>query len=155
MRVTVVVVGKIRGELSDAVRDYERRAGRYWKLDFIEVHQESARSMTPSQVKDAEAKRILDRVPPQFDVVAMTRDGTGMDSPAFAHWLEAKMMDASSGVAFVIGGAFGLGDAVLQRSRLRLSLSDMTLPHEMARLFLAEQLYRAGTILRGEPYHKG
>ena len=59
------------------------------------------------------------------------------------------------GVAFVIGGAFGLGEAVLDRSRTRLSLSDMTLPHEMARLFLAEQLYRAGTILRGEPYHKG
>ena len=64
-------------------------------------------------------------------------------------------MRSSAGVAFVIGGAFGLGDAVLSRSRRQLSLSAMTLPHEMARLVLAEQLYRAGTILRGEPYHKG
>ena len=64
-------------------------------------------------------------------------------------------MDALPGIGFIIGGAFGLGEAVLSRARHHLSLSDMTLPHEMARLVLAEQLYRAGTILRGEPYHKG
>ena len=69
--------------------------------------------------------------------------------------MEARTIEASPGVAFAIGGAFGLGEPVLARARVRLSLSDMTLPHEMARLFLAEQLYRAGTILRGEPYHKG
>ena len=155
MRVIVVAVGKMRGELADAVRVYERRAGRYWKLEVIEVPQASARTAAPAQVKDAEAQRILARIPTHVDVVALTRDGEGMDSSALARWLEQKAVESSPGVAFVIGGAFGLGAPVLDRARRRLSLSDMTLPHEMARLFLTEQLYRAGTILRGEPYHKG
>jgi len=155
VRVMVVVVGKMRGDLADAVREYEKRAGRYWKLEVVEVAQESARSAAPAQVKDAEAQRIMARIPAQLEVVALTRDGKGIDSPALARWMERKTVDASPGVAFVIGGAFGLGAPVLERARTRLSLSEMTLPHEMARLFLAEQLYRAGTILRGEPYHKG
>lgn len=155
MRVMIVVVGKMRGGLADAVRDYEKRAGRYWRLEVVEVSQESARSTSAAQVKDAEAQRILDRIPPQLEVVALTRVGQGMSSSALARWIERKTVDASPGIAFVIGGAFGLGDSVLERARVRLALSDMTLPHEMARLFLAEQLYRAGTILRGEPYHKG
>ena len=78
-----------------------------------------------------------------------------MDSRELAAYLEGLAVQSAPGVAFVIGGAFGLGPEVVDRSGKRLSLSSMTLPHEMARLFLAEQLYRAGTILRGEPYHKG
>ena len=78
-----------------------------------------------------------------------------MDSRELAGYLERHGIRASAGVAFVIGGAFGLGSAVLERARRTLSLSKMTLPHEMARLLLMEQLYRAGTISRGEPYHKG
>lgn len=155
MKVVVVVVGKARGVLSDGIREYETRAARYWKLEVVEVTQESARSATPEQVMDAEARRILDRIPAQLEVVALTPGGRGKDSRALARFLDKHAVEASAGVAFVIGGAFGLGPAVLDRARMRLSLSDMTLPHEMARLLLAEQLYRAGTILRGEPYHKG
>lgn len=155
MRVMIVVVGRVRGVLAEAVAEYELRAGRYWKLDVVEVPQEKSRSATPDQVKAAEGQRILDRIPPGLELVALTRDGRGMDSRAFAGWLERLGVDGSPGAAFVIGGAYGLDDDVLQRARRRLSLSDMTLPHEMARLFLAEQLYRAGTIVRGEPYHKG
>ncbi len=155
LKIMIVVVGKSRGVLAEAVREYEHRAGRYWKLEVVEVSQESARSLSGEQVKAAEARRILDRIPAHLEVVALTRDGKGMHSTALARWLETRLVEAMPGVAFVIGGAFGLGEAVLDRSRTSLSLSDMTLPHEMARLFLAEQLYRAGTILRGEPYHKG
>jgi 23S rRNA (pseudouridine1915-N3)-methyltransferase len=72
-----------------------------------------------------------------------------------ASFLGAEALRASPGVAFVLGGAFGLSDQVLERAQRRLSLSDLTLPHELARLVLTEQLYRAGTLLRGEPYHKG
>jgi len=75
VRVIVVAVGKMRGELADAVRVYERRAGRYWKLEVIEVPQASARTAAPAQVKDAEAQRILARIPTHVDVVALTRDG--------------------------------------------------------------------------------
>ena len=155
MRVLVVVVGKVRGDLAAAVAEYEKRAARYWKFEVVEVAAGAGRDAAPAAVKDAEAERILARVAPELEVVALTRDGKAMDSRKLAAFLEKHGVHASSGVAFVIGGAFGLGPTVLDRSRRRLSLSAMTLPHEMARLVLAEQLYRAGTILRGEPYHKG
>jgi 23S rRNA (pseudouridine1915-N3)-methyltransferase len=156
MKVMLVVVGRVRGELADAVAEYEKRACRYWKFEVIEVASgASAREPSPDAVRNAEGERILARIPSTIEVVAMTRNGRGMDSRELSRYLEEHGIRASAGVAFVIGGAFGLGADVLKRSRRKLSLSTMTLPHEMARLFLAEQLYRAGTILRGEPYHKG
>jgi 23S rRNA (pseudouridine1915-N3)-methyltransferase len=78
-----------------------------------------------------------------------------MSSRALARYLEGLAVRSSPGVAFLIGGAHGLDASVLERARRELSLSTLTLPHEMARLFMVEQLYRAGTIIRGEPYHKG
>jgi len=156
MKVMLVVVGQVRGEMADAVVEYEKRARRYWKFELIEVASGSpARDSSPDAVRNSEGERILSRIPPTIDVVALTRDGKGMDSRELSRYLEEHGIRASAGVAFVIGGAFGLGADVLKRSRRKLSLSTMTLTHEMARLFLAEQLYRAGTILRGEPYHKG
>jgi 23S rRNA (pseudouridine1915-N3)-methyltransferase len=156
VKVLVVVVGRVRGDLADSVKEYERRAGRYWKLEVVEVSGGGpGRDAPPKAVKDVEAERLLARIPPEIEVVALTREGRGMDSRALSGYLERHAVRSSAGVAFVIGGAFGLGEAVLSRSRRQLSLSAMTLPHEMARLVLAEQLYRAGTILRGEPYHKG
>lgn len=156
MKVLVVAVGRVRGVLADAVREYEVRAGRYWKLEVLEVSAGGPGHASDAVgVRDAEAKRLVAKLPAELEVVALTREGEGMDSRALSRYLERHAVRASAGVAFVIGGAFGLGDAVLARARRRLSLSRMTLPHEMARLVLAEQLYRAGTILRGEPYHKG
>ena len=156
MKVLVVVVGRVRGELVDAVAEYERRASRYWKLEVVEVSGGGPRrEAAPEKVTEAEAERLLARIPPVIEIVAMTREGRGMESNSLSGYLERHAVRSSAGVAFVIGGAFGLGEAVLSRSRRQLSLSAMTLPHEMARLVLAEQLYRAGTILRGEPYHKG
>lgn len=156
MKILIAVVGRVRGDLADAVADYERRAGRYWKFDVVEVSAGGGgRDAGPDAVKDAEAGRLLARIPAELEVVALTRDGRGMDSRELSRYLERHAVRSSAGVAFVVGGAFGLGDAVLARARRKLSLSAMTLPHEMARLILAEQLYRAGTILRGEPYHKG
>ncbi len=104
---------------------------------------------------EAEAERMLPRLPVGASVFALTREGKGMGSRALARALEEQAVRSSPGVAFLIGGAHGLSPSVLSRADRNLSLSDMTLPHEMARLVLAEQLYRAGTILRGEPYHKG
>jgi len=78
-----------------------------------------------------------------------------MDSPAFARWLDGFAVSGAPGVVFVIGGAFGLSDAVLRTVTRTITLSPGTLPHDLARVVLLEQLYRAGTILRGEPYHKG
>ena len=155
MKVSIVVVGRVRGDLADAVTAYETRAGRYWKLEAVEVDAGAGGRSDPAAVMAAEAERILARIPPATEVVALTRDGRPWSSRRLADWLGERALHGLGDVAFVIGGAFGLDDAVLQRAARRLSLSAMTLPHEMARLVLAEQLYRAGTILRNEPYHKG
>jgi len=156
MKILVVVVGRVRGDLAAAVSEYEKRARRYWKFEVAEVAAGvRGRDAAPEAVRQAESERILACVPPALELVALTRDGKGMDSRELSGYLEEHGVRSSAGLAFVIGGAFGLGTPVLERARRRLSLSTMTLPHEMARLILAEQLYRAGTILRGEPYHKG
>ncbi len=156
MKVLVVVVGRARGELAAGIEEYERRAKRYWKLEIVEVAQGAGKGdARPSDVKDAEAERILAKVPAELELVAMTREGGDMSSRELTRYLQRHAVRSSPGVAFVIGGAYGLAPAVLEKARRSLSLSALTLPHEMARLLLAEQLYRAGTILRGEPYHKG
>lgn len=154
MKVLVVAVGRVRGTLAPAVREYEERAARYWKLEIVEVPAGGAGGGAEA-VRRAEDQRLLARVPEGLGVVALTRTGRGMHSRELAGYLSEHALRASAGVAFLIGGAFGLGPDALSRADRALSLSDLTFPHEMARLLLAEQLYRAGTIIRGEPYHKG
>ena len=154
MPLTLAVVGRPRHPgLADAIRDYETRAARYWTLTVREVREESARSLAPPAVREAEWARLADQIPPGARLVACDPGGTTMDSAAFARWLQ-EHRDAARDVAFVIGGAFGLPQAAREASAVRLSLAPWTLPHELARLVLVEQLYRAGTIARGEPYHK-
>lgn len=154
MRITLLAVGRPRDEaLAAAVAEYERRAARYWPLDVVEVREEPARGVSPAQVSQREAERLVAKVPAGAILVACDPGGTAMTSEAFAEWLGGAR-DRAQDVALAIGGAFGLGDAVRGAARLRLSLAPWTLPHELARLVLVEQLYRAGTILRGEPYHK-
>jgi len=154
VRISVVVVGRPKqGGLADAIADYETRAARYWPLDVHEVREESSRARGSIAVMAAEAERLLARVPSAARVVACDPGGEALDSPTFAAWLSAAR-DSATDVAFVIGGAHGLGEPVRARATRRLALAPWTLPHELARLVLAEQLYRAGTIVRGEPYHK-
>ena len=154
MRVLVTVVGKPRDAgLAAAIREYETRAARYWPLEVHEVREEPARSGSADLVRDREGERLVGRLPAGCDVVACDIHGTGMTSEAFARWLQ-DTRESARDVAFAIGGAYGLSEELRGRARLRLSLAPWTLPHELARLVLAEQLYRAGTIVRGEPYHK-
>jgi 23S rRNA (pseudouridine1915-N3)-methyltransferase len=154
VRVLVTVVGKPRDAgLAAAIHEYETRAARYWPLEIYEVREEPARSGSADLVREREGERLVARLPAGCDIVACDVQGTGMTSEAFARWLQATRESARD-VAFAIGGAFGLSEALRERARLRLSLAPWTLPHELARLVLAEQLYRAGTIVRGEPYHK-
>lgn len=143
--------------LAPATLEYERRAARYWNFEVIEVkEQRSGGAGGEARVRTREAERLLKRVPPGSQVVALTRvGGDAYSSERFARQLNEHASRAVPAVVFVIGGAFGLGDAVLERADQRMRLSAFTLPHDLARLLLAEQLYRAGTILKGEPYHKG
>ncbi|HEY9449399.1 MAG TPA: 23S rRNA (pseudouridine(1915)-N(3))-methyltransferase RlmH [Gemmatimonadaceae bacterium] len=155
MNLFLVVVGKPRSAgVGEAIRDYEIRAGRYWPLAVREVREESARSRTREQVVEREGERLLGAVADGSLVVACDERGTAMRSEEFAEWLRGERERADRDVAFVIGGAYGLSDAVTRRAGMRLALAPWTLPHELARLVLSEQLYRAGTIIRGEPYHK-
>jgi 23S rRNA (pseudouridine1915-N3)-methyltransferase len=155
MRILTVSVGKPRSrELAEGIREYEARAGRYWPIAVVEVKEESARSRSAAEVRRREGERLLGAVDAGALLVACDENGTMMRSAEFAEWLRGEYEHAARDVAFVIGGAYGLSDAVLERAAKRLALARWTLPHELARLVLAEQLYRAGTILRGEPYHK-
>ena len=154
MRVAVVVVGKPRDAgIREAVREYETRAARYWPLDVHEVREEPARSLSPDLVRQREGERLGARLAPGAHVVACDVGGESMTSERFAAWLQQRREDGRD-LGIVIGGAYGLADALRGRAATRLSLAPWTLPHELARLVLAEQLYRAGTIVRGEPYHK-
>lgn len=155
MRFLIVAVGRPRDRaLGAAVGEYERRAARYWPLEAREVREEPARGKSPDDVCAREGERLLAAIGAQAMLVACDADGTLMRSGEFAAWMRERRERAERDVAFVIGGAYGLAPAVLERAAVRLALARWTLPHEMARLILAEQLYRAGTIGRGEPYHK-
>jgi 23S rRNA (pseudouridine1915-N3)-methyltransferase len=154
MRLVVAVVGKARNPaLGEAIRDYETRAARYWPLDVHEVREERAAGMSLEKVKEREGIRLAEKVPERAQTVACEIGGKSLDSAQFAEFLQnAREQDRD--LAFLIGGAFGLSSTVATRSTMKLSLSPWTLPHEIARLVLVEQIYRAGTIVRGEPYHK-
>jgi 23S rRNA (pseudouridine1915-N3)-methyltransferase len=154
MRLVVAVVGKARNAaLGEAIRDYETRAARYWPLDVQEVREERATGIPLDKVKEREAARLSEKVPERAQTVACELGGTSLSSEQFAELLQSAR-EEDRDLAFLIGGAFGLSPSVAKKSTMRLSLAPWTLPHEVARLVLVEQIYRAGTIVRGEPYHK-
>jgi 23S rRNA (pseudouridine1915-N3)-methyltransferase len=154
VKVLVVSVGKPRNTaLAAAIEEYEERAARYWPLTRSEVREEPAKSATADLVRQREGERLRGKIPPGATLVCCDPGGRRMDSAAFATWLQ-RQRESGRDVAFVIGGAYGLAPELLKQAALRLELAPWTLPHELARLVLAEQLYRAGTIVRREPYHK-
>lgn len=140
------------GPVAEAVRAYEERASRYFDFEALEVA--AGDGTDPARALRVEGRRLLDRVPADLERFALTRRGKGLTSRRLARYLDELATYGKAGAAFVLGGAHGLSDEVLASATYRLSLSPMTLPHAVARLVLTEQIYRAGTIARGEPYHK-
>jgi 23S rRNA (pseudouridine1915-N3)-methyltransferase len=156
LKVWVIAVGRTGRLLEEAIAEYETRARRYWTVEVVEVREEKARGDTgETAVKQAEAERLLRRVPEGAEVVALTRRGDAWSSKRLAQHMERQAAQGSAGIAFLIGGAYGLADSILKEADRRMRLSTFTMPHDLARLVLLEQIYRAGTIVRGEPYHKG
>ena len=150
----VVAVGRMKdGGLKALCQDYLKRSNRYVSIAVHEVP-DARRARTHAAALQEEAEGLLRAIPDRAHTVALTRDASQPDSRAFAQRL-GRWREEARDVAFVVGGAYGLHERVLQRASERISLSSMTFPHEMARLLLLEQLYRGNTILRGEPYHKG
>jgi 23S rRNA (pseudouridine1915-N3)-methyltransferase len=154
VRLVVAVVGKPRDRhLAAAIDDYETRAARYWPLEVVEVREASGRGVSAGDARTREGERLLERLPDGALVLVCDERGERLTSAQFATMVSTARERAQD-VAFVIGGAYGLTDDLRSRATRAIQLAPWTLPHEMARLVLAEQLYRAGTIARGEPYHK-
>ncbi len=153
MRFIVAVVGKPRDSaLAAAISDYETRAARYWPLEVHEVKEERGK-IPPAEVVTRESERLMSVIPSGATVVVCDAGGDSFTSEEFAAWMQGSRESARD-VAFVIGGAHGLPSDLKKRAARRIAMGKWTLPHEMARLVLAEQMYRAGTIVRNEPYHK-
>lgn len=159
MKITIVCVGKIKEKYwRDAIAEYSKRLSRYIKLDIIELADEKTpETMSPAQeleVKEKEGERILKSIKDDAFVVALAIEGKQLSSEELAKFVAEKGVRGISHIAFVIGGSLGLAGAVMKRADYALSFSPMTFPHQMMRVVLLEQIYRAERINRNEPYHK-
>lgn len=150
--VVIIGVGRLREKFfREAAEEYKKRLSRYVKLDIIEVDDlpEDAGEIT----KKKEGEMILSKIRPEDFVVANCIDGKQLDSVELSEFFREREMYGSR-VVFVIGGSLGLSDDVIRRANKKLSMSKMTFPHQLFRVMLLEQIYRAQKILAGERYHK-
>lgn len=156
MKIRLLCVGRMsEGYLRAGVEDFCARIKRYLPLDVTEIKEEKMGGRRPDTVaiRAREGEKLLARIADGAEVIALDETGRRFSSEDFAGLLERHMVNSTPELVFILGGAYGLSDAVRQRCRLILSLSDMTFTHQMARLFLLEQIFRGLTILRNEPYH--
>ena len=159
LNIKIICVGKLKEKFfADAAGEYIKRIGRYAKLDVVEVSDksipDSAGEKQQQQVLAAEADAILAKVPAGAYVVALCVEASQLSSEQFAERLAQCAVDGKSCIAFIIGGSLGLHERVKSRADLRLGFSKMTLPHQLMRVVLLEQVYRAFKILGNETYHK-
>lgn len=159
MQYTILCVGKIKERFfADAIGEYRKRLSRYGKTEVIEVPDEKtpdqASGALESQIKQREAERLLRHIKDAMYVIALDLQGKEYDSVSFASHLGDIMLQGNSHIVFVIGGSLGLHPSALQRADERICFSKMTFPHQLMRVILLEQIYRANRIQRGEPYHK-
>lgn len=159
MKITVACVGKIKEKFfTGAIEEYSKRLSRYVNLEICQVNDEKApENMSDAdvlKVKDTEGERLLKVIKDSSYVVALAIDGKKLTSEAFADFFSKKMLNGISHITFVIGGSLGLSESVLKRADYKLSFSDMTFPHQLMRVILLEQIYRANRINNNEPYHK-
>lgn len=154
MKITFVAVGSVKkSSIGEASADYLKRIRRYVPVDMVEVKDEGASPKVPREdVLRKEGQRIISALGQGGYTVVLADTGSPMTSTAFSKFIEGLMNQGRKNVSFVVGGAYGLHKDVYDTADLVLSLSAMTLPHDLARLFLYEQVYRAFTIMRGEPY---
>jgi len=151
--ISVAAVGKLRPYYREAFDDYARRLRRYITFREHEIREASRAMSLPAQLAQ-EAERLGARIAAGVTMVALARDGTAWSSRELSRQVE-RWLVASHPVSLVIGGSQGLDPSLLARASARWSLGPLTLPHELARVVVIEQLYRAFTILKGGPYHKG
>ncbi|QDX91847.1 23S rRNA (pseudouridine(1915)-N(3))-methyltransferase RlmH [Brevibacillus laterosporus] len=159
MQITIITVGKLKEKyLKEGIAEYTKRLTAYCKMNVVEVSDEKApeelSATEMEQVKRKEGERILAHIKQDHYVIALAIEGQMWSSEKLSSEMDRLALHGRSQVAFVIGGSLGLADEVLKRADAQLSFSKMTFPHQLMRLVLVEQVYRAFRISRGEPYHK-
>ncbi|WP_442597193.1 23S rRNA (pseudouridine(1915)-N(3))-methyltransferase RlmH [Neobacillus sp. D3-1R] len=159
MNISIITVGKLKEKyLKLGIDEFLKRLTAYAKMEIIEVPDEKApeqlSDLEMEQVKQKEGEKILSKISPDTYVIALAIEGKMKSSEELADSLDKLATYGKSKIAFVIGGSLGLSNEVLQRADEKLSFSKMTFPHQMMKLILLEQIYRAFRINRGEPYHK-
>lgn len=159
MKITILAVGKIKeAYFRDAVSEYSKRLSKYCRLEIIEVADEKtperAGERQQEQIREKEADRLLRHIKEDAYICPLVIEGKRFTSAAFARRIDRLGIQGKSHIIFIIGGSLGLHDKVLQRADEKLSFSDMTFPHQLMRVILLEQIYRACRINANEPYHK-
>lgn len=159
MKITLITVGKLKEKyLRDAAAEYEKRLRRYCKLELIEVADEKtpdgASETVENQIRQKEGERIAKHLPKDAYVIALAIEGKMLSSEEFSEKIASLGLSGSSHLVFVIGGSLGLSPEILKGADYRLSFSKMTFPHQLMRVVLLEQIYRAYRIISNEPYHK-
>jgi len=159
VKITILCVGKIKESFyRQAIEEYAKRLSKYCKLEMIEVPDEKtpdkASAIQESLIKEKEADRILEKIKEDAYVFTLEIKGKRFTSEGFAECMQKTALHGKSHLVFVIGGSLGLHEKVLKRSDQAISFSDMTFPHQLMRVILTEQIYRAYRIMNGEPYHK-
>ena len=159
MNITIIGVGKIKEKyLKLGIDEFSKRLTKYCKLDVIELDDEKGPENLSEKdmliVKDKEGKKILSKIKNNSYVIALAIDGKNLSSEELADTMSKLAVRGNSHITFVIGGSLGLSDEVLKRADYKLSFSKMTFPHQLMRLILLEQVYRAFRINNNEPYHK-
>ena len=156
MKITICAIGRVKAKYARlGCDDFLSRMKRFFKVDYIELKDiRRGRSDGPKSWKDQEALNLIKHVPKTAYTVVLDERGQQFSSTQFADWIEARKGKGVSSIAFLIGGPDGHGQSVLERANFSMSLGALTLPHELARLVLCEQLYRAGSMMAGHPYHR-
>lgn len=159
MKIKIICVGKIKENFyKDAILEYSKRLSRYCILEVVEVEDEKtpdrASENECSLIKKKEGQRILSHIKDNEFIVTLEIEGKKLTSPGLAKKLEEITVLGNSTIDFIIGGSLGLSDEIKNKADFKLSFSDMTFPHQLMRVILLEQIYRAFKINNNEPYHK-
>ena len=155
MKIKLIAIGKTDDKrLLDLIDDYQKRLGHYIKFEFKVLRDiKNAKNLSESQQKDREGVLILKELTVTDQLILLDEKGYEFRSIEFSRFLQKKMNSGIKQLVFVIGGPYGFSDAIYHKAQGKVSLSKMTFSHQMIRLFMVEQLYRAYTILKNEPYH--
>lgn len=155
MKITIILVGKTEAEyLVKGISDYIKRIKHYVSFNEIVIPAlKNTGSLSEDLQKQKEGSLILSNLKSTDELILLDEKGDKFTSLSFADFIEKKMIAGSKNLVFTIGGPYGFSDTVYNRANMKISLSDMTFSHQMVRLIFMEQLYRAMTIIKGEPYH--